>query len=297
MTFERALINHGLLPKRVIDDGKWHRCATVDKPTKRNGAYLLWVGGQRGYFKNFATDDDYCEWRTDRPVSFAERRQMDDRIHRLRQQEAEARARAISRMREHWESLPILTDWHAYLERKGLSLLGCKGLRLDGDDLVIPMYRGGALVSLQNVTMAGEKKYRAGCPTKGASFFMSRSKSIVTCFVEGFATGLAVFQTVPNSSVVVCFDAQNLLAVAQETKIRGMGVVCADNDWETQRDRGINKGIENGRKAAEMIGCGIAYPEGIKGTDWADALQEWGDRGPVRVRMQIMKGAKPVVAA
>ena len=191
--------------------------------------------------------------------------------------------------------MPILTDWHAYIKRKGLTLQGCKGLRIDGDDLVIPMYRDGALVSLQNISMDGEKLYRAGCPTKGASFVMSRSRSAVTCLVEGFATGLAVFQTVPNSSVVVCFDAQNLLAVAQDLKVRGMAVVCADNDWETEAAKGINKGVENGRKAAGMIGCGIAYPEGIRGSDWADALQEWGDRGAARVRMQIMKGAKPVL--
>lgn len=295
MTFERALTDHGLMPRHVEADGKWHRCPTADKPLKQNGAYLLWIGGQRGYFKNFATDDDYIEWRSGKPVSVHDQRAVDKRIRRMREAEAAARARAINRMREHWDTLPILTDWHAYIKRKGLTLQGCKGLRIDGDDLVIPMYRDGALVSLQNISMDGEKLYRAGCPTKGASFVMSRSRSAVTCLVEGFATGLAVFQTVPNSSVVVCFDAQNLLAVAQDLKVRGMAVVCADNDWETEAAKGINKGVENGRKAAGMIGCGIAYPEGIRGSDWADALQEWGDRGAARVRMQIMKGAKPVL--
>jgi putative DNA primase/helicase len=295
MNFEQAMIAHGLMPRRIVADGKWYRCPTVDKPRKRNGAYLLWADGQRGFYKNFATDDGYCEWRSDKPISLADQGAMDERIKRVRQQEAAARARAVTRMREHWESLPILTDWHAYIERKGLSLRGCKGLRLEGDDLVIPMYRNGALVSIQNISMDGEKLYRKGCSTRGASFVMSRPGSTVTCFVEGFATGLAVFQTVTNSSVVVCFDAQNLIAVAQEVKVRGMVVVCADNDWETQRDKGINRGVENGRKAAETIRCGLAYPEGIQGTDWADALQEWGDRGPAKVRMQIMKGARLVI--
>jgi phage/plasmid primase-like uncharacterized protein len=294
MNFEQALMAHGLMPRRVVADGKWYRCPTVDKPRKRNGAYLLWANGSRGFFKNFATDDGFSEWRSEAPVKLADQRAMDERIKRLRQQEAFARARAVTAMRKHWDTLPILTDWHSYIERKGLSLRGCKGLRLDGDDLVIPMYRNGSLVSLQNISMDGEKLYRKGCPTKGASFLMSRSTSGVTCFVEGFATGLAVFQSVPNSSVVVCFDAQNLLTVAQETKVRGMAVVCADNDWETQQRIGINRGIENGRKAAQTIGCGIAYPEGIKGSDWADALIEWGDRGAVKVRMQIMKGARIV---
>jgi hypothetical protein len=37
----------------------------------------------------------------------------------------------------------------------------------------------------------------------------------------------------------------------------------------------------------------VAYPDGIKGTDWADALLEWGN--PSTVRMQIMNGARRVI--
>jgi putative DNA primase/helicase len=295
MSFERALADHGLLPKRIDADGKWYRCATVDKPKKRNGAYLLWIGGQRGYFKNFATDDEYVEWRSGEAVTRADQREMDARIRAMRAREAQDRARAIAAMRVHWDTLPALYDWHPYLERKGLTMRGCEGLRVDGDDMVIPMYRAGGLVSLQHITMAGEKKYRRGCPVTGASFVMSRNRSAVTCYVEGFATGLAVFQTVPNSSVVVCFDANNLVAVAKEAKPRGLTVVCADNDWETQRAGGANKGIECGQRAADHLRSGLAYPDEITGSDWADALQEWGERGPVRVRMKIMRGAKLVL--
>lgn len=295
MTFQHALNAHGLYPREVIDDGKWHRCATEDKPRKKNGAYKLWIGGRRGYFMNFAMDADAIEWRDDKPLEPRDQRAVDERIRALSQQQRAARARAVTRMRAHWESLPILTDWHAYLERKGLSLIGCKGLRLDGDDLVVPMYSGGTLVSLQNIAMDGSKLYRAGCPTKGATFVMARSKSAVTCLVEGLATGLAVYQSVPNATVVVCFDANNLVAVSKDLKVRGMAVVCADNDWETERVKGVNKGVESGKLAAAQIGCGISYPEGIRGTDWADALQEWGDHGAAKVRMQIMKGAKLVL--
>jgi phage/plasmid primase-like uncharacterized protein len=292
-----ALNAHGLTPREVVDDGKWHRCPTTDKPRKKNGAYKLWIGGQRGYFLNFASDVEAIEWRDDTPMEPRDRRAMDERIRANRQREAAERGRAIHAARDHWDALPILTQWHAYFERKGLSLQGCKGLRLHGDDLVIPMYRYGALVNLQTISMEGEKLYRKGCPVKGASFVMSRARSVVTAFVEGFATGLAVFQSLPNATVVVCFDAGNLLAVSEDTKPRGMTVVCADNDWQTQRDRGMNKGVENGRKAAERMGCGVAYPEGIRGTDWADALQEWGGdaAAAARVRMQIMRHAKLVM--
>lgn len=295
MNFQQAMIAHGLMPRRIEADGKWHRCATADKPNKQNGAYLLWLGGQRGFYKNFATDDDYLEWRSDKPISVHDQRAIDNRIRRMRNAEAAARARAVSAMRLHWESLPILTNWHAYIERKGLTLQGCAGLRLDGDDLVIPMYLGGALVSLQNIAMDGEKLYRAGCPTTGASFVMNRRGSTVTCLVEGFATGLAVYQSIPTSKVIVCFSNHNMERIAKDMKMRGLTVVCADNDSKTEAKIGRNPGLDSGKKAAATIGCGVAYPEGIEGTDWADALKEWGDRGPAKVRMQIMKQAKLVV--
>lgn len=295
MNFSQTLAAHGLRPKRIVADGKWYRCATEDKPNRQNGAYLLWIGGQRGYYKNFATDDEYTEWRSDKPTSVHDQRAMDKRIRRMREAEAAARARAVATLREHWQTLPLLTDWHAYLERKGLTLQGCKGLRIDGDDLVIPMYINGSLVSVQNITMEGEKLYRTGCPTKGASFVMSRPSSTVTCFVEGFATGLAVFQAVPTSKVVVCFSNHNMEVVAKAMNVRGLAVVCADNDSETESRIGKNPGLDSGRKAAEAIGCGLAYPKGITGTDWADALQEWGDSGAAKVKMQILREAKLVI--
>jgi hypothetical protein len=52
----------------------------------------------------------------------------------------------------------------------------------------------------------------------------------------------------------------------------------------------VNTGVEKGRQAAEAIGCGMAYPDGIKGTDFADALAEWGHAA--RVRIAVLKGAK-----
>jgi putative DNA primase/helicase len=96
--------------------------------------------------------------------------------------------------------------------------------------------------------------------------------------------------------VVVCFDAGNMVQVATEMKLRGMTVVCADNDWEAAGRTGINTGIEKGRSAAAVLGCGVAYPEGIEGSDWADALAEWGERGPSKLRMEIMRRVRPAMA-
>lgn len=286
MSFTQALLGAGLLPRDVIADGKWHRCATVDKPKKKNGAFLLSIDGQRGWFKNFATDIDFNVWAEDRPLTEAEKRNYAAQAKDIEAKERAKRLDAMKAMRAHWMGLPALRGGHPYLEAKGLTLQGCEGLRVDGDKLVIPMLRAGYLQSLQTITPAGEKKYRSGCPVTGAVYSIDRPRATLTCFAEGFATGLAVFQSVPDCRVVVCFDAGNMVRVAEAAKPTGLTVVCADNDWHGN----ANTGIEKGQKAAELMRCGVSYPKGIEGTDWADALREWGS--PARVRVEVMRGAK-----
>jgi putative DNA primase/helicase len=287
-----ALEAHGLLPRVVVDDGLFHRCATVDKPRKKNGAFKLFPGGTLGVFRNYATDADWNRWQAARPMSVAERRRSDAAITQLRHQEARRRLAATTAMRAHWATLQPLTQWHGYLDRKGVSLLGCNGLRLDGDDLVIPVWRDGALISLQTISMDGQKRFRAGCPVKGGAYRIYRPRSTITCFVEGFATGLTIFQSIPTASVEVCFDASNLVAVARESTVTGLAVVCADNDLGTAQRIGRNPGLDAGIEAAQSLGAGLAYPEGIRGSDWNDALAEWGSAGAARLRVSVLAAAK-----
>lgn len=293
MSFYAALVASGLRPREVIADGRWHRCPTHDKPRKKNGCYLLDPSGTRGVWKNYAVDADWNKWQ-DETVTPAQRVEIDRRAREMRDREVRKRVASINAMRAHFDVLPPLREGHPYLFNKGLSMLGCNGLRTDGDLLVIPMHLGRALMSFQTITPTGEKKYRYGCPIKGNAYFLTRKGSVVTCLAEGFATGLAVYQSLPNATVVVCFDAGNMVHVARNLRVRGMAVVCADNDWATEGRIGVNTGIQKGTAAADAIGCGIAYPMDIEGTDWADALKEWGS--PAKVRIEIMRQAKPVFA-
>ena len=64
MRFEDAMRLSGLMPRDIVADGKWRRCATEDKPRKRNGAYVLHPDG-RGFWRNWATDSDISAWRDD----------------------------------------------------------------------------------------------------------------------------------------------------------------------------------------------------------------------------------------
>jgi putative DNA primase/helicase len=296
MDFRKAMTSTGLIPRDIVADGRWYRCATSDKPRKRNGCYMLRTCGTRGYFKNYATDADWNEWRADKPLTLAQRKQADRDLEEARQREIARRFQAVKDMRAYWDSLKALREYHPYIENKGLSMMGCSGLRVDGDLLVIPAMQNGKLMTLQTITPEGEKKYRAGCSIKGSTYRLDRKSSSLTCLVEGFATGLAIFQSVPQASVIVCFDASNLVHVASEINVRGMTVVCADNDWETEKRTGINTGIQKGRAAADALKCGVAYPSGIEGSDWADALLEWGSQGVHKIRMEIMRNARPVFA-
>jgi putative DNA primase/helicase len=289
MSFDAAMRAAGLFPRDIVADGKWRRCATAHKPKKKNGAYMLTIDGRRGYFKDYANDTDWNTWHDDRPMTMADHSKHERKLRELRQQEARRRAAAIRSMRAYFFALPPLRGGHPYLDGKGLSMRGCEGLRVDGDALVIPMWTGADLMSVQTIDPAGAKLYRAGCPVAGASFAIGDAKPAVTCWAEGFATGLAVHQCVPQARVVVCFDAGNLVRVAKASKARGLAVVCADNDWQGS----TNTGVEKGRQAADAIGCGLAYPQGIGGTDWADAFREWGAS---KVRLEVLREAAYVAS-
>lgn len=280
---------HGVIIDSTPPQGVWRRYKTEDKPHHRNGAVKFM--GDHGFVQNHATMTEVALWQSDLPSATptpAEQKKRESEMRARRAREARERAGAISSMRRYFFGLPAFSGGHPYLAGKGLSPRGCEGLRIDGDKLVIPMWIGDALMSLQTIDADGAKLYRAGCPVAGASLCVGPQRPSLTCWAEGFATGLAVHQCIPKARVVVCFDAGNLVKVAQAAKVRGLAVVCADNDWKGS----VNTGVDKGRAAAEAIGCGLAYPKGIDGTDWADAFKEWGSAAKVRV--EVMRGAKVV---
>lgn len=291
MDFSTALRAAGLRPRDIVPDGRWRRCATDDKPTKKNGAYVLHPDG-RGYFRNWATDDAVSSWSDGSATRAAP---VDPAVAERRRQQARAdRIKAIRGARQFWERARPCMRPHPYLERKGLSALGTVGLREHDGLLVVPVLWRGRVISVQTITGDGTKRFWPGAPVKGGHHEIARQRPALTCVVEGLATGLAVYQSVRNARVIVAFDAGNLLPAVQELKPTGSVVLCADNDIGTQARRGFNPGLDKARNAAELIGAGVAYPEGIEGTDFADMLKELGTNGPRRIERLIQAGAKYV---
>lgn len=291
MTFEQALQASGLLPRAIVADGKWRRCPTLDKPKKRNGAYVLHADG-RGYWRNWATDSDINSW-SDKSVTHSSPVDL-AAIERRRQQERAQRLRAIEGARAHWARCAPAHGLHPYLERKGLSAVGTQALRIWGDALVVPVLWKGRIISLQSITPDGQKRFWPGAPVKSGALVLDRPRAALTAVCEGLATGLAIFQSVRNARVIVAFDAGNLSPVVDTMRPTGSVVICADDDHGTEARRGFNPGREKATNAAELIGAGVAWPEGIEGTDWADALAEWGVSAHRRIERQIQAKARYV---
>lgn len=291
--FPAFLRDLGLQPGAIVPDGKVRRCRTDDKPRHRNGAYWLAPEGNFGWAQNWAIHQEPVLWRAGDDVVVPA---FDPVAHRLRNQEARrARAKAIQGAREFYASCTPLLGGHEYLRAKNLDMTGCRGLRVDsGGWLVVPMYRRGEIQSVQRIAPDGSKRFWFGAPTSGASYPIERQRATITVLCEGLATGLAIFAAVPIARVVVAFNAGNLPRVASELPRRGLVCVAADNDHRTvcprHKDEGLAKPYEPwddrpdwcmcnpgriyGVEAAEILGCGLAMPEKIDGTDFDDLRAE-----------------------
>lgn len=294
MTFENALRSSGLMPRDVIADGKWRRCKTLDKPKKMNGAYVLHPDG-RGFWRNWATDAGLNSWR-DETATAAKPVDM-ERVRQQRERDRKYRIQSMQGARRFWNNARPLCMPHPYIERKGLTPLGCAGLRTHDGLLVVPVWHGEWIISVQTITPEGVKRYWPGAPVKAGAFVIDRPRAALTCVCEGLATGLAVFQSAKLARVIVAFDSGNILPVVDRIRPTGSVVIVADNDHGTMKARGVNPGLDAAKNAAELIGCGVAYAQGIEGTDVADALKEWGEGAGKRVERLVLAGARYVAQA
>jgi len=213
---------HGLIVDS-LQAGRWVRVPTIDHPKKRNGAYRYL--GDVGWVQNHATMVETSMWRVDAESptrvdpAEAERAAKAEmaRLKEARQQAAEKAKAIVSEAR---------LEAHPYLAAKGFpEAYGLVWERPDARLLIVPMYAEKRLVGCQMIAEDGGKKFLKGQQTKGATFTIGRGAPI---FCEGYATALSVQAAASAArmqrSVVVCFSAHNLTAMADQ------GAVVADND-------------------------------------------------------------------
>ena len=276
--FYSFIRSQGIIPPADLIPGKWIRCGTVDHPKKKNGSIKLALDGQIGWIQNHAIQSEPIIWRPncDNAVLVT----IDQAaIAKINAERRRALVEATIAARAYYAACKPLRNLHAYLSNKGLGMQGCEQLRIDDKGwLIIPMLYNGKILSLQRISETGEKKFHYGASTKGSYFVIERQGATLTALAEGFATGMTIFNAIPSSRVIVCFNAGNMPIIAQSIALSnmrsGMAVICGDNDHATLAKIGKNPGRDAGDKAAEILGVGAAYPE-CSGSDWNDyALEE-----------------------
>ena len=117
-----------------------------------------------------------------------------------------------------------------YLERKGVAM---RGVRYDGDTLIVPMYRDGEMVSVQRILADGVKLFLKNSDHVGAYFSIGRDVSTIA-ICEGVANGQVVHNAT-GWAVICAFNAGNLKPVAKAIRAKypdARIVIAADNDHE-----------------------------------------------------------------
>jgi len=250
--FRDFIASLGITPPNELVPGKWHRCSTLSHPRKKNASVKLSEDGNVGFAQDFASMAEPCMWRQRGSTNRIEISQEEIRS-RIAAKRRELIA-ATKEARAYYASCKPLTGPHPYLSAKLLGIEGCSGLKVDSrGDLIVPMLIQESLVSIQRINTDGTKLFWSGATTNGTSYMIDRSDATITLVCEGLATGLTLYGAIPNSRVLVAFNAGNLSRAVVHYSISGLCVVCADNDAETEKRIGKNPGVDGARRAAEIL--------------------------------------------
>lgn len=267
----------------MIDDlvsHRWARVPTTDHPQKRNGAYFF--AGDYAHVQNWATMESAVSWVVDKVFTNTERVAMERRMAVSKKSYAEARLKdhADAAKRAAAMISQAARTNHPYLKEKGLEEV--LGLVIDERELIIPMrdFKSEALLGAQVIKVVGdqwEKKMIYGMRAKGAVFRIGNKRSAETVLAEGYSTGLSIDIALRllrlNASVLVCFSAQNLVHVAQNTA--GRRFVFADND--------VSK---TGEKAAQAAGLPYCISD-VVGNDANDDHKQFGVMAVAKRLMEV----------
>ncbi len=209
-------------------------------------------------------------------------------------QQEQAKARKAEQTRQHeaarlkavslWGGSKPANPEHHYLQKKRV---GAYGIRQSGSLLIIPLIDlDGYLHNIQTIAPDGTKRFLSGGRKKSLFFPLSHDGNLINAngviICEGYATGASYLEESHDVSVLVAYDAGNLLPVAQAFRARYPSVsitILADNDRKTPGNPGVTKATE----AATAVQAGLIVPEfpdyaPSNLTDYNDWRNFWNDR-------------------
>lgn len=246
MSFLAFAEAHGLQINSLYPADRVQRCATVDKPRARNGAYF-W-DGERGWVSDWAQGGEinWFEGGKTRELTQEDRRAWAQRKQALEvRQEQGWRNAALAAAILVRATKP---EEHNYLHYKGLGQV--HGLVTEAGELVIPMrnfatneLQGAQIIKWLPDEMRYEKKMLPGMRAKGTVLRIGARTAFETIFCEGYATGLSIElaarQLCLSMAVLVCFSDSNMAHVA--SMFKGRAFCFADNDKSGAGQRAAEK--------------------------------------------------------
>lgn len=218
-----------------------------DKPGVKKGRYRLKIDGDVAvaWCLNYRNADLVHKFSPKTPKNYTPEEKRD--FKKKLEAEQAAAEKKVREEREdfqrkaklYWDTLPIATSDHPYLTRKKIQP---HGIRIDGDKLIIPMYRDGRIACIQTIWANGDKKFvfwEGDSIVSGASSHATHypiasrddDKSRIL-IVEGYATGASVREAT-GFPVIVAFSASGLLSAAEFYRRKypdAQIILCCDND-------------------------------------------------------------------
>jgi putative DNA primase/helicase len=286
ITFAR--LQSGVLIDRLVEDGRWHRVPTEDKPKRRNGAYMS--RGTYGFVQNHATDTEPVLWKAEGAELAnvdreAIRRQIEAAAAKIKHDQELAARKAAYILHNCTQAAHPYLEFKGFPEETGLVWRDPK----HGDlKLCIPMRVDGKIRGLQTIsdlpaherTLNGEsvtvpafeKRFLYGQQTMDTSYTMGNGSGL-RIFCEGFATGLSVRNAMValkrRFTLHICFTAGNMARIAGNFK---EGLVVADFDLPSKQhpERG-----GHGLKVAQEIGLPYWLSD-TEGEDFNDMHKRLG---------------------
>ena len=267
-------------PEAIVPDGKLKRFKWLSK--KQDGWFIGFINQKQngGTFicavmGSFASADEKIEYKPDK-LSHIDRVVAQERYKEARKTLDEEAERKYQEAIKITDRYLMKGDWNKpteYTKRKGLD--GLYGAVSIGDSLIIPCRDiDGNLHGGQKIFANGDKRFVPGTKKKG-NFFAIGPLDDRTYLCEGYATAVSVHMAT-GRSVVVAFDANNMVNVAAILSRRNVDlIICGDDD----RFKEVNAGREAATKAAEASLAPISYPvfeSKEKGTDWNDLMVDEG---------------------
>lgn len=282
--FHQVISAAGLTPPdSIIDDGKLHRFSSSNKRGDDAGWYVFHSDGiAAGSFGcwRLGLAQDWCS-KSPGTMTPAEQESHRKRVEAMKlEREAETIRRhqeAAAKAQKLWADAEPVDAEHPYLVNKNVRP---HGLRHVNDSLIVPLYNGDQLVSLQFISPDGEKRFLTGGQIKGSYSpigAMQPGQRIYMC--EGWATGATIHQHT-GCAVYCAMNAGNLLDVGRYLRREFPHkelVIAGDDDRLTKG----NPGRKAALLAASTLDCRVVFPPfpddaPMELSDFND-LQNWRD--------------------